>query len=69
MHVNIRKRKGERYFIMRKNQFRAIAGITTMSLFLGLGALAQPADVRAATVGVTIQKNGRASEITGKMFL
>lgn len=49
MHVNIRKRKGERYFIMRKNQFRAIAGITTMSLFLGLGALAQPADVRAAT--------------------
>lgn len=34
---------------MRKNQFRAIAGITTLSLFLGLGAMAQPVSVQAAT--------------------
>lgn len=33
---------------MRKNQFRAFAGIATLSLCLGLGAAAMPANVKAA---------------------
>lgn len=38
---------------MRKNQFRAFAGIATLSLCLGLGAAAMPANVKAADVAST----------------
>ncbi len=34
---------------MRKNQFRAFAGVAALSLCLGLGAAAMPANVKAAT--------------------
>lgn len=38
---------------MRKNQFRAFAGIATLSLCLGLGAAVMPANVKAADVAST----------------
>ena len=36
--------------VMRKNQFRAFAGVAALSLCLGLGAAAMPANVKAADV-------------------
>lgn len=44
-----RKRKDERKKGMRKNQFRAFAGVAALSLCLGLGMAAMPANVKAAT--------------------
>lgn len=43
-----RKRKDERKKGMRKNQFRAFAGVAALSLCLGLGMAAMPANVKAA---------------------
>ena len=45
-----RKRKDERKKGMRKNQFRAFAGVAALSLCLGLGMAAMPANVKAAEI-------------------
>ena len=48
------KQKGRKVIsVMRKNQFRAFAGIATLSLCLGLGAAVMPANVKAADVAST----------------